>query len=372
MVAEGLGCSVVVPARSGRIRLPPWGCTNIAQMHPLNGAIQPRRRLLRICAAAGIAFASPSGSAAARPLRIRFSHVVSEDTPKGLAALRLQTLVAQRLGGRVIVEVYPAAQLYGDTDEMEALQTGAVELLAPSLSKFGRVGFPEFEVFDLPFLFDNHEEVHRVTQGELGRRLLAGLYRQGLVGLGVFDNGFKHMSADRPLREVSDFRGLRVRVQGSRVIAAQMRALGAWPVPLPFSATREALARGVVQGTENPLSNFWTQRMHEVQPHLSLTRHGYLGYAIITTERFWSRLPVQDRGVLRDTLDEVIAFGNRIAGDQDVKALDGVRAWGRTTIHEPDEAQRSRLARAVEPVYTELGQRIDASWIRDIRRAIRS
>ena len=331
-----------------------------------------RRLLLSACAAAGVAGLGPVARGASGPRRIRFSHVVSEDTPKGLAALRLQALVAQRSGGRMAVEVYPDAQLYGDDDEFEALQTGAVDLLAPSLSKFGRVGFPEFEVFDLPFLFDNLDEVRRVTQGGFGRRLLGGLHRQGLVGLGFFDNGFKHMSADRPLREVSDFRGLRLRVQSSRVIAAQMRALGARPVPLPFSATRDALAQGIVQGTENPLSNFWTQGMHEVQPHLSLTRHGYLGYAVITSERFWSRLPRADQRLLRTALDEAIDFGNRITQTQHDKALASLRAWGRTTIHEPTTAQRASLARAVEPVYAELGRSIGADWIRDVRRAIRA
>lgn len=331
-----------------------------------------RRLLLSGCAAAGVAGLGPVARSASSPLRIRFSHVVSEDTPKGMAALRLQTLVAQRSGGRMAIEVYPRAQLYGDNDEIEALLTGAVDFLAPSLSKFGRVGFPEFEVFDLPFLFDNLDEVRRVTQGGFGRRLLGGLHRQGLVGLGFFDNGFKHMSADRPLREVSDFRGLRFRVQSSRVIAAQMRALGARPVPLPFSTTREALAQGVVQGTENPLSNFWTQGMHEVQSHLSLTRHGYLGYAVISSERFWSRLPAADQRLLRTALDEVIAFGNRIAQSQHNKALASLRAWGRTTIHEPSTAQRASLAQAVEPVYAELGRSIGAAWIQDVRRAIRA
>lgn len=338
--------------------------------HPAPPANPERRRLLRLGASVAAAALHAPGLTGQRPLRVRFSHVVSEDTPKGLVAQRLQALVLQRTEGRIDVEVYPDARLYGDRDEMEALHTGAIDMLAPSLSKFGRVGFPEFEVFDLPFLFDHLDAVHRVTQGAYGHRLLAGLHRLGLVGLGYFDNGFKHMSADRPLHEVADFRGLRVRVQGSRVIAAQMRALGARPVPLPFSATREALAKGIVQGTENPLSNFWTQGMHEVQPHLSLTRHGYLGYAVITSERFWSRLRPADRALLQTALSEAIAYGNRIAGAQQEKALTALRAWGGTTIHEPTARQRAELARVVEPVHAELGQRIGPDRIRELHRAI--
>lgn len=321
-----------------------------------------------VLAAAGLAWAVP-GRAVEPSLRIRLSHVVAQDTPKGLASERFQALVMQRTAGRIQVEVYPDASLYGDLDEIEALQSGAIEMLAPSLSKFGRIGFPEFEVFDLPFLFDNMAEVRRLTGGAVGRRLLDSLQRQGLVGLGFLDNGFKHMSADRPLLEPADFAGLRMRVQGSRVIAAQMRALGALPVPLPFSATRDALAQGIVQGTENPLSNFMTQGMNKVQRHLTLTRHGYLGYAVITSQRFWSSLTPADRALLQQALNDALDYGDRIAGTQSEKALAELRAAGTTEIHELSPAQRAHWVQAVEPVYTQLGQRIGSQWVREVRQA---
>ncbi|HRA15252.1 MAG TPA: TRAP transporter substrate-binding protein DctP, partial [Giesbergeria sp.] len=170
-----------------------------------------RRRMLHGLAAAagsaaGLARAAPAG------LTIRLSHVVAEETPKGLAANRFQALVEERSGGRIAVVVYPDARLYGDHDEMQALQLGAVEMLAPSLSKFGRIGFPEFELFDLPYLFPDLANVRRITQGALGQRMLDRLARQRLVGLGFMDNGFKHMSANRPLLEPAHFEGLRMRI----------------------------------------------------------------------------------------------------------------------------------------------------------------
>ena len=303
-------------------------------------------------------------------LTIRFAHVVAEDTPKGLTVRRFAQLVAERAPGRIRVVIYPNAQPYGDSDEFEALQAGAVEMLAPSLSKFGRVGFPEFELFDLPFLFDNLSEVRHLTEGPLGQRLLAGLGRQGLVGLGYLDNGFKHMSANRPLREPADFRGLRMRVQGSRVIAAQMRALGATPVTLSFSQTREALRRQIVQGTENPLSNFWTQRMDRVQSDLSLTQHAYLGYAVITSQRFWHSLTEADRRLLAQALREALAYGNQIADQQSDKALIALRRAESTQVHALSPAQRSSLRAAVQPVYEQLGQRIGPAWLNDVQRAL--
>ncbi|MEZ5704424.1 MAG: TRAP transporter substrate-binding protein [Burkholderiaceae bacterium] len=311
-----------------------------------------------------------ASSAAAEPLRIRFSHVVAEDTPKGLAVERFKSLVEQRSQGRMVVEVYPGSSLYGDRDEMQALQAGAVEMLAPSLSKFGRVGIPEFELFDLPYLFDSLQDVHRITEGPLGARLLKGLERQGMVGLGFLDNGFKHMSANRPLLTPQEYRGLRMRIQSSRVIAAQMRALDAVPVVLPFSATRQALARHVVDGTENPLSNFWTQGMHRVQSDLTLTGHGYLGYAVITGQRFWRSLSSGDQELLRAAMADALHYGNQIADGQNNKALQALRQAGTTAVHEPTPAQRQLLRKATQEVHLQLAARIGQQWLDDAERAL--
>lgn len=285
---------------------------------------------------------------------IRFSHVVAEDTPKGLAVQRFKVLVDLRSKGRIRVDVYPNASLYGDRDEMEAIQLGAVEMLAPSLSKFGRVGFPEFEVFGLPFLFDDQAAVHRVTEGPIGKQLLQGLSRLRLVGLGYLDNGFKQMSAQRPLRDPEDFVGMTMRVQASRVIASQMRALGARPVVLPFSETRRALEQGVVDGTENPVSNFWTQHMNEVQTDLTLTNHGYLGYAVVVNQRFWDQLAPGERRLVAHALEDALAYGAQIAQTQNDKALAALLAAGTTRVHTIGPTQRARLKAAVQPVYAEL------------------
>ncbi|MGP1682577.1 MAG: DctP family TRAP transporter solute-binding subunit [Giesbergeria sp.] len=329
-----------------------------------------RRRTLLAGAALGLATGSPWLQAAPKPFTIRLSHVVAEDTPKGLAALRFGALVQERSGGRIAVAIYPEGQLYGDHDEVQALQLGAVEILAPSLSKFGRIGFPEFELFDLPFFFPDVASVRRITQGALGQRMLAQLARQRLLGLGFMDNGFKHMSANRPLLEPQNFVGQRMRIQASRVIAAQMRVLGAQPVTLAFSETREALSVGVVDGTENPISNFWTQGMHEVQTDLSLTQHGYLGYAVVTSQRFWNALSASDRTLVADAMREALTFGNQIADTQNDKAMEALRGYGKTRIHQPTAAQTAHLQSVVQSVHTDLAERIGKQWLDDARDAL--
>ena len=332
-------------------------------------AIQRRRQWLRTAMGLAAAAASLRGRAAAGTT-IRLSHVVAKDTPKGLALERFRTLVEERTAQRIRMQIYPQGQLYGDQDEMQALQLGAIDMVAPSLSKFGPIGFPEFELFDLPFLFDSVASVRHITQGPVGQRLLESLGRQRLLGLGYFDNGFKHMSANRPLLVPAHFAGLRMRVQSSRVIAQQMRALGAWPITLPFSETRRALESGVVDGTENPISNFYTQGMQAVQSDLSLTEHGYLGYAVVAHQRFWLGLPTADRALVQQALNEALAFGNNIADTHNDKALAALRATGAVRIHTPTAAQRERFKTAVMPVHADLGRRIGPTWLDAVRKAL--
>jgi len=303
---------------------------------------------------------------------IRLSHVVAQRTPKGLALEHFRARVQALSQGAIQVLLYPNSQLYGDEDEMLALQLGAVDMLAPSLSKFGAVGFPEFELFDLPFLFDSSEQVRRTQQGAVGQELLALLARQSLVGLGYLDNGFKHMSANRPLRAPEDFVGLRVRIQSSRVIAHQMRALGARPVVLSFGETSRALVARVVDGTENPVSNFWTQGMHQAQTDLSLTSHGYLGYCIVAHQRFWDYLQPGDRALIEQALAEALAWGNTIAQRENDAALAALRASGATRIHLLDAVQRQRLRHATRGVHEALALRIGPQWLRRMHGATSS
>ena len=288
---------------------------------------------LSFIAAIVLALLLPVSGQAANPIVIKFSHVVAPDTPKGKAAEKFKQLAEQRGEGRVKVEVYPNSQLYKDRDEIEALQLGTVQMLAPPLSKFGPMGVREFEVFDLPYIFPNKATLYRVMDGPLGKELLAKLEPKGIQGLAFWDNGFKQMSANKPLRLPADFRGLQMRIQPSKVLEAQMKTLGANPVPMAFSEVHAALRDGVVGGTENPLSNFYTQKMHEVQKHLTLSDHGYLGYAVIVNKKFWQGLPADIRGLLEQVMRETTEYERAIAQKETDGALEKVRAAGTTQIH---------------------------------------
>ena len=323
--------------------------------------------LAPILAALG-ALATPARAGDA-PIVIRFSHVVAVDTPKGLAADFFRKRAEELTGGRVRVEVWPNSTLYKDREEIEALQLGAVQMLAPSLSKFGPLGVTGFEVFDLPYLFSDYESLRKVTQGPVGRRLLEKLEARGIVGLSYWDNGFKVFSAQRPLRAPADFRGLRVRIQPSVILDAQMRALGALPQVLAFSDVAPALRAGVVDAAENPVSNVWSQRMHEVQRHVTLTRHGYLGYATIVNRRFWNALPSDVREELERAMAEATEYANRIAREKNEGDLARLRAAGTTEIHDLTPEERLALKRALLPVHAVAEARVGRALLQDVYRA---
>src|SRR5690349_3447806 len=255
-----------------------------------------------IAAAAAAIFVAPGIASAQSPIIIKFSHVVAPNTPKGKGADKFKELAERYTNGRVKVEVYPNSQLYKDKEEVEALQLGAVQMLAPSLAKFGPLGAKEFEVFDLPFILPDKAALRRVTDGDIGKRLFRKLETKGIVGLAFWDNGFKIMSANKALRMPEDFRGLKMRIQSSKVLEAQMRALGAIPQVLAFSEVYQAMQTGVVDGTENPPSNMYTQKMNEVQKHATLSNHGYLGYAVIVNKKFWEGLPADVRTPLEKAM----------------------------------------------------------------------
>jgi len=236
---------------------------------------------------------------------------------------------------------------------LEALQLGSVQMLAPSMAKFGPMGVREFELFDLPFMFPNSTVLHRVMDGEVGSKLFAKLDTKGVTGLAFWDNGFKQMSSNRAMRTVADFKGLKMRIQSSKVLESQMKTLGAIPQVMAFSEVYSALQQGVVDGTENPVSNFYTQKMNEVQKHTTISNHGYLGYAVVTNKKFWDGLPADIRSALTAAMKEATAFERDIAQKENDEALEKVRAAKTTEIYVLPESERAAWRKALLPVHTE-------------------
>ena len=300
------------------------------------------------------------------PIIIKFSHVVTNDTPKGKGALKFKELVEARSMGRVVVEVYPNSSLYKDKEELEALQLGAVQILAPSMAKFGPLGAKEFELFDLPFIFDNVQELHKVMDGAIGARLMKSLEPRGITGLAFWDNGFKQMSANKALRKLEDFKGLKMRIQSSKVLDAQMRAVGANPQILAFSEVYQALQTGVVDGSENTASNMYTQRHHEVQKYVTESNHGYIGYAVITNKKFWEGLPADLRGILEKCMEEATRSTNEHAEADNQEAFRKIAESGKTQVVKLTPQERGEWKKAMVRAHKQVEERIGKDLIQSV------
>jgi C4-dicarboxylate-binding protein DctP len=260
--------------------------------------------------------------------------------------------------------------LYKDKEEMEALQLGAVQMLAPSLAKFGPLGVKDFEVFDLPFIFNDYDDLHKVTKGPAGQDLLDKLAPKGILGLAYWDNGFKSFSANTPIRKPEDLKGKKLRIQNSKVLDAQMRAVQAIPQMLAFSEVYQALQTGVVDGTENPISNFYTQKMHEVQKYMTITNHGYLGYAVIVNKKFWEGLPADIRAELETALKEATDYANTIAKEMNDKDLQSVIASGKTEVITLSPEERAAFKAAMISVHDKMASRIGKETMDSFYQAI--
>jgi len=330
-------------------------------------------RTFAIAASIAVLALGLTGPASAQsPIIIKFSHVVATDTPKGKASEKFKELAEKYTGGKVKVEIYPNSTLYKDKEELEALQLGSVQMLAPSNSKFGPLGIREFEVFDLPYILPDLKTLRKVTEGPLGARLLKLLEPKGITGLAYWDNGFKEMSANKKLVTPADYQGVKFRIQSSRVLQAQFKALGSLPQVMAFGEVYQALQTGVVDGQENTWSNIYTQKMHEVQKYITESNHGYIGYVVIVNKKFWDDLPADIRDQLTKAMKEATDFNNTQSQKENEDALAEIRKSGKSEIIKLTPEQDEAMRKAMESVYKDAAGRIGQPLIDEFQKEAKS
>lgn len=329
-----------------------------------------KRRTFALSGAAALGLAGRA--TAASPIVIKFSHVVTDTAPKGEAALRFKELAEKYTNGGVKIEVYPNSTLYKDAEELEALQLGAVQMLAPSTAKFAPLGVKQFEVLDLPFLFPNAETYQKVVDGPFGQGLFKRLEGKGITGLQYWDNGFYLISANRPIIKPDDLKGLKMRISGSKIDDETLRLMGALPQIMAFSELYQALQSGVVDGAQNTASNYTTQKLYEVQTDISTLYHVHLQYAVIVNKRFWDGLPEPIRKPLEQAMAESTKYNNGIAGKLNDDALATMRKSPKCTVHDITPEQRQVWRKATEPVYTSAADRVGKDTIAEALKAVES
>jgi C4-dicarboxylate-binding protein DctP len=303
---------------------------------------------------------------AEEPIVIKFSHVVAPDTPKGKAAEKFKALAEERTHGRVRVELYPNSQLYKDKEELEALQLGAVQMLAPSLSKFAPLGIKEFEAFDLPYIFPSTEALRHMTDGPVGRDLLKKLEPKGILGLAYWDNGFSIITSNKPIRKLEDLKGVKIRIQSSKVLEATYRHIGALPQIMAFSEVYQALQTGVVDAVETTPSNSYTQKFYEVQKYLTVSDHTYIGYAVVVNKKFWEGLPADIRAALESAMKDATVYCNEIAEKENEEALAKIKASGNIELIVLSDQEKAEWRKDLLPVHEEMASRIGKDLIQAI------
>jgi len=298
-----------------------------------------------------------------RPIPIKFSQVATPDSPKGRAIKKFRELVEARAKGTIRVEVYPASQLYRDKEEMEALQLGAVQMIAPSLSRVGLLRASSFEIFDLPFLFPNEQAVHALMQGPIGQHLFLELREEQLLGLAFWENGFRMISADRPIRKPHDLKGLKMLIQTSKIEEAQMKQLGAVAVTVTVADITRFLSQGKANGIEAPPINILTQSLVGGQKFGLVTNHGYQGYVVIMNANFWDSLPGSARTLLEESLKEATAYFNQVAAKRNQAALASLQTDGKLEVYQPSPAEMTLWRVALRPLYRDVEKEVGPEFL---------
>jgi len=304
-----------------------------------------------------VAAAVMATSAMAAEYTLKFSHVVSENTPKGKAAKYFEQRLEELSGGKIDVQVYPSSQLYNDNAVVKALRLNSVQMAAPSFSKFGKI-VPQLALFDLPFLFNDIDHLHRVQDGEVGTKLKDMVTAKGIVALDFWDNGFKQFSSSqKALVMPSDAEGQKFRIMSSKVLEAQIKAVGGNPQMMPFSEVYSGLQQGVIDAAENPISNIYTKKFHEVQSYLTISDHGYLGYLVVMSKKFWKSLPADLQANVKQAMKEATAKERQFAQELNDKQFEEIKQYAKDTgkleiIHLTAE-QRAAWKKAVSKIYPE-------------------
>lgn len=304
-----------------------------------------------------IAAAVVASSAVAADYTLKFSHVVSANTPKGKAADFFEKRLEELSGGKIDVQVYPSSQLYKDNAVLKAIRLNSVQMAAPSFSKFGKI-VPNLALFDLPFLFKDIDHLHRVQDGVVGQALKDKVTAKGIIALNFWDNGFKQLSTNKePLLNPEDAKGQKFRIMSSKVLEAQFHAVGANPQMMPFSEVYSGLQQGVIDGQENTNSNIFTKKFHEVQKHMTITNHGYLGYLVVMSKKFWNSLPADLQANVTQAMNEATEKEREYAQELNDSQLAAIKAYaektGKLKIYNLTAEQKEAWRNKVSKIYPE-------------------
>ncbi|OXM83258.1 DctP family TRAP transporter solute-binding subunit [Paenibacillus rigui] len=300
-------------------------------------------------------------------LVIKFSHVVAENTPKGLAAQRFAERVKEKTNGRVKVEVFPNGVLYNESDEFDALKRGDVQMIAPAFSNVSEV-VPAFAAWDVPFAFLSNEALQEAFDGEFGKLLFRKLDAAHIVGMAYWGNGFRQITSNTgPLIHPADFQGLKFRILPSQVIELYFHAIGVKTVPIPFNEVYRALEAGIVDGEENSISNINSKKLYQVQKYMTLSNHSYLGYAVLMNKEYWRRIPKEYQADIVQAMEETTRWANQNALRMNEEQLQEMKRTSHIQMYSLTPEEKAEWIRAWQPLYKQYESLIGHEIMNQIR-----
>lgn len=301
---------------------------------------------------------------------IRFSHIVAENTPKGLAANKFAELIEEKTDGQIKVEVYPNGMLYSDDTEMQALQDGDIQMIAPSFSKLTAIN-PDWQVLDLPFLFNDYDDVENIFIGDVGQLLLEDLDENNIKGLTFWSNGFKQMtSKNHALITPDDFKEVKVRTMPSAILIKQFLSLGAEPSTASFDQVFSILENSKIDAQENTLSNIYTKGFHQVQDYLTISNHGFLGYAVLMNEDFWNKLSPNLQSQVLEAIEETTIWNISQSEQMNNDTLTKLQQIETLSIHTLSADEQEEWQKKFEHLYEFYENDINPNLIEMIREEI--
>jgi len=320
------------------------------------------KTLLAGACATSLLLASVASQAAEireRTLRFAFQNVIEH--PQGQGAQKFADLVDEKSGGKIKVRLFPGGTLGGDVQTVSALQGGTLDITVLN-SGILAAQAPDFAMLDFPFLFNNAEEAHAVIDGPVGQKLAAQLDSKGLVGLGYWDLGFRHLTnSQRPVTKLEDMQGLKLRVIQSPIYLETFAALGANPVPMAFPEVYTGLEQRTIDGQENPFTVIEGNKFYEVQKYLSVTGHIFNPQSLIIGQKSWSRLNDDEKALIREAAAEAQQFQRELSAS----SMDQARAAleGKLAINDVSDAEKERFRERVKPVIEKFAQAIDGQLV---------
>lgn len=301
---------------------------------------------------------------------INFSHIVAEDTPKGQTAIKFAELLEQKTDGRIRVVIYPNGLLYNDNNELDALERGDVEMIAPSFSKMTTT-LPTWQVLDLPYLFHTEGEVEQVLTGPFGEQLLNQLGRFNIKGLAFWNNGFKQiLSSGEPILTAEDFEGLKVRAMPSKVLQQQFKLFHATSFATSFDELYTELEKKELNAQENTISNIYSKGFYKLQKNLTITNHGVLGYAVMMNEDFYNSLPSDLQEEVIEAINEATAWNFEHSKQMNDKDLESLQQISDVQINTLSNEEKQRWQKLFKPIYVNYRKQVSETFLQEIEKEI--